>query len=935
MILLTGHSLTPARKVPVEAMSIQLKERDSTATLTPADMTGIGVNSWLKDEGNPGNGIVWRVKAISQAYATQTPTVNLEHAINTLKDQILFGTHGPAQITGNSQATTCTALQAIRYILSQQSDWTLGSFPYNIANPYKFDGDSLFDALETVTDSLEDAWWSYDFSTYPFRLNITQKSSAVASELRANRNLRTITKTIDKSGMYTRFYPIGANDLTLAWKYLEKNTELYGVISKVETDNSIDTTSELNRWAMERLSKHSEPTVTIDVDGMELADATGESMDRLTLGTLCRIPLPEYGTTIQERIVSLSYQDKVHQPEIVKVTLSNNRTDITKIIADNMKKGGRSSRASAKRDKEDLAWFEDTNDHVAMCAKGIIGVDAQGNPNWVRLSQLVVDGNGLASTVSSVQNDVVIAQSQIKQTETSISMVVKRKDTRPISYFPKKAYFPKTGDPNKLYFAIDESRYYEWSLGTYRVVNPDLLIDASAIVTSINEAGESEAHIDADKVYIGNDKSTTVIAGKCKLSDVTADYIEGKIATLPTLRGISASFSGNVSAKGAVMAEGLYIGSAAPYQTVSDAIKQLQIVPVAGSPDTYVLQKKDFDDADWVDVGTFDHATSTSLSGDWSSNTYTVTASPQGLSKSVTPKVHIQTGTETTVHMNIGEMNSGSWTDHDGDEYAYLVRSGRTVRLRKYETGESGNLTYGEITIPAAVVTGTWNSSTWTATSTLGGSDSVTPKVHILTGTEATVHMKIGTMTSGSWTDHDGDEYAYLVRDGRTIYLKKDNSTGGSGNLTYGQITIPSAVVTGTWTSNTWRATSTLGGADSVTPFVHILNGNTTAMTAKIGTITSGSWTDHDGAAYAYLVKDGLTVYLRSQDSVSGGATYAQITVDNPYPNTITMTQKANARGDKQFTAYYMNGSSYVSMGLAYWYSSSKNLNVTSKTLRY
>ena len=66
MILLTGHSLTPARKVPVEAMSIQLKERDSTATLTPADMTGIGVNSWLKDEGNPGNGIVWRVKSIAQ-----------------------------------------------------------------------------------------------------------------------------------------------------------------------------------------------------------------------------------------------------------------------------------------------------------------------------------------------------------------------------------------------------------------------------------------------------------------------------------------------------------------------------------------------------------------------------------------------------------------------------------------------------------------------------------------------------------------------------------------------------------------------------------------------------------------------------------------------------------------------------------------------------
>ena len=245
MILLSGNSLTPARKVPVEAMSIQLKERDSSATMTPADMSGIQVNSWLKDEGYPGNGIVWRVKSITKAFAMNTPTVNLEHAVATLKDRILFGTHGPAQITGNSKATTCTALQAVRYILGQQSDWTLGTFSFNVSNPYKFDGDTLLDALETISDSLEDAWWSYDFSTYPFRLNITQKSSAVGSELRASRNLRTVTMTVDKSGMYTRFYPIGANDLHLDGNgYVEKNTDAYGIVNRVETDNSIDSKSE-------------------------------------------------------------------------------------------------------------------------------------------------------------------------------------------------------------------------------------------------------------------------------------------------------------------------------------------------------------------------------------------------------------------------------------------------------------------------------------------------------------------------------------------------------------------------------------------------------------------------------------------------------------------------------------------------------------------
>ena len=180
MILLSGHSLSPARKIPLEQMSLQLKERESEASIVPADMTGISVNSWMLDNVDPGAGIVWRVKSINNAYTTRTPTVQLEHLINSLRDLIMFGEIKPAQITGNSKATTCTAEQAVRYILSYQSDWVLGAFDYgSVSNPYKFDGDSLFDALETVSNSLQDSWWSYDMSVYPFRLNITRKTAEV------------------------------------------------------------------------------------------------------------------------------------------------------------------------------------------------------------------------------------------------------------------------------------------------------------------------------------------------------------------------------------------------------------------------------------------------------------------------------------------------------------------------------------------------------------------------------------------------------------------------------------------------------------------------------------------------------------------------------------------------------------------------------------
>ena len=424
MILLSGHSLSPARKIPLEQMSLQLRERESEASIVPADMTGIGVNSWMLDNVDPGAGIVWRVKSINQAYATRTPTVQLEHLINSLRDRLMFGEIKPAQITGNANATTCTAEQAVRYILSYQSDWVLGAFDYgNVSNPYKFDGDSLFDALETVSNSLQDAWWSYDMSVYPFRLNITRKTEDVGSEMRAGRNLTTITRTIDKSGMYTRFYPTGKDDLNIPGGYVERNTAQYGVVSKIETDASIDSVEELTRWANERLNVHAEPTVTIDVEGMELVNATGVSLDRMKLGKRCRVPLPEFGTEITERIVSLSYLDKVNQPDVVKITLANNRTDLTKIVADAIKNGGggKGGRTQTKQEKEDHAWFEDTDEHVAMCAVSIIGRDADGNPNWERMSRLQVDENGIYGEVASVRNDVVVANTKITQNEYAIT----------------------------------------------------------------------------------------------------------------------------------------------------------------------------------------------------------------------------------------------------------------------------------------------------------------------------------------------------------------------------------------------------------------------------------------------------------------------------------------------------------------------------------
>ncbi len=339
MILLSGHSLTPASKIPIESMSLRLRERDSAAVITMAgaDLHGIAINSWMRDD----NGMVWRVRSIQHKYADSTVEIQLEHVILALKDLILFGEITPATITGNASATTCTALQAITYILAQHPDWTLGTYGYGtVTNAYKFDGDNLYDALERVCNTLDDPWWTLDTSVYPFQISIAPKQSGVACELRPDRNLSAITKTVDMSGCYTRFYPIGKGDLHITGGYVSKNESTYGVIARVETDQSLETEAELIAWANERLGKHAEPEVTVRAQGFDLAEATGEPLDQLTLGRICRVPLPEYNTTILDRITELYYPDMLRAPESVEITMANRTEDITRIIANEIKTGG-------------------------------------------------------------------------------------------------------------------------------------------------------------------------------------------------------------------------------------------------------------------------------------------------------------------------------------------------------------------------------------------------------------------------------------------------------------------------------------------------------------------------------------------------------------------------------------------------------------------
>ena len=333
MILLKKHTLEPKNYFKPEAMGLNLEERNSTATLTLGpEAPEIGINDWLQDDTEPGKGIVWRVKSVRTQVETDTRTVSLEHVIQYLKDRILWGEVTPKTITGKA-GDKCTAKQAINYVLGKAGDfWKLGDLCENPSNPYNFNGDTVFSALETITSSIQDAQWEFDYSSLPFTLHIRRPPDGFQGEMRMSRNITNLSIQIDRTRMYTRHYPIGKNNLKIDGGYTGKNESTWGVVCKVETDNSLDTKAKLKAWSLERLSRHCEPLITVTVGGLDLSRDTGEKLDNIRVGRRCRLPLPEYGTTVLEKVTKTSWADKIRDPVKFTVTMANALEDVASIV---------------------------------------------------------------------------------------------------------------------------------------------------------------------------------------------------------------------------------------------------------------------------------------------------------------------------------------------------------------------------------------------------------------------------------------------------------------------------------------------------------------------------------------------------------------------------------------------------------------------------
>ena len=268
-----------------------------------------------------GSAGIFRVQQAEQDYGGRV-TLALEHGLTTLGDGIMPGE--------SEQSGTTRQLLAALLACQTQTMWTLGTVavPDSRTLTWKCDHSNLLESLCSLMDELTGYRLTFDQSVFPWVLNVEAMSDEDGCECRLSRNLSSLRVEEDRSELCTRLYVSGLSSP------LDADTMgAYGVITRyMDADPDIGS-DELTKQGRAYLEAHKTPAVSVTMDAVDWYEATGEAFDRFTLGRVCRVCLPDYGKTIRQRVIALSWPDVYGQPDQVTVTLASESTTAVSVMA--------------------------------------------------------------------------------------------------------------------------------------------------------------------------------------------------------------------------------------------------------------------------------------------------------------------------------------------------------------------------------------------------------------------------------------------------------------------------------------------------------------------------------------------------------------------------------------------------------------------------
>lgn len=316
---------------------------DASMTLPPGE--GAPFHAWVELYTIDGSAGVYRVSGASECYVI-TGDVDLEHSAAILGDAII---PGEGKYSGTCAEVLTAMLANQTTLINGQKPWVLGTCAKSASIEYEYDCNNILSAMTEVVGDEKDGY-ALEFDDthgFPWRVNVVPVETTASCEGRLSRNLESVSVSISDDDFCTRIYCKNLPEP----HYIDGPTvSVWGIITKTITAGEGVTAESLKSYIVQYLEDHKNPRISIEINGVDLATATGESLDSFRIGRLFRLALPDYGVKIEERILVRSITDVYGDPRGVRLTLASNIRDMAEDLVrlDNTVTGGSSQNSTKK-----------------------------------------------------------------------------------------------------------------------------------------------------------------------------------------------------------------------------------------------------------------------------------------------------------------------------------------------------------------------------------------------------------------------------------------------------------------------------------------------------------------------------------------------------------------------------------------------------------
>lgn len=266
---------------------------------------------------------------------------NCEHVLATLLSDVLFQYH---QYGGGGIKTA----DVLNYVLARQTtrNWVLGDCDFKRYFEYNWENSTLLAALFAVPECFDTEYmWQWDTTVYPWTISLVAPPDTLKSEIRYAKNMTSIVKTVDASGIANRIYALGygegVNQLTISSvnngiPYVEDamSIQQYGLCSSILVDSRYEVAENLKGYAEQLLAELKEPYISYEIGAIDLHRLTGDAFSKFRPGEIVRVVDEADGVNLRTRIVSVEKGDAQGDPGNISVTIANKTKDIAGSISD-------------------------------------------------------------------------------------------------------------------------------------------------------------------------------------------------------------------------------------------------------------------------------------------------------------------------------------------------------------------------------------------------------------------------------------------------------------------------------------------------------------------------------------------------------------------------------------------------------------------------